>query len=47
LLNSTWFKMAEMTGIRIVPSHDPGYWAANKNWAPKQFDAFAYQFPGK
>jgi len=42
LLNSTWYKMNEMAGIRIVPSHDPGYWKANKNWAPKQFTAFEY-----
>jgi N-acyl homoserine lactone hydrolase len=34
--NINWFRLADWTGIRIVPSHDPVYWAKHA-WAPQEF----------
>jgi N-acyl homoserine lactone hydrolase len=34
--NVQWFQFEERRGIKIVPSHDPGYWA-KQTWAPKEF----------
>ncbi len=34
--NVNRFKLADWTGVRIVPSHDPAYWAKHP-WAPKEF----------
>jgi len=33
--NVHWFKLEERRGVKIVPSHDPGYWA-KRAWAPKE-----------
>lgn len=33
--NMQWFKFEERRGVKIVPSHDPGYWAKHA-WAPKE-----------
>lgn len=33
--NINWFRFEEQTGVRIVPSHDPGYWA-RRAWAPQE-----------
>ncbi len=33
--NINWFKLEEWTGVAIVPSHDPGYWARHA-WAPAE-----------
>ncbi len=33
--NITWFKFEAQTGVRIIPSHDPGYWAKCR-WASEQ-----------
>ncbi len=30
-----WFRLEEQRGVRIVPSHDPGYWA-KRRWAPEE-----------
>ncbi len=30
-----WFKLEDWTGVAIVPSHDPGYWA-KRAWAPAE-----------
>ncbi len=30
-----WFKLEDWTGVTIVPSHDPGYWA-KRAWAPAE-----------
>ncbi len=30
-----WFKFAEKTGLKIVPSHDPEYWS-RQQWAPQE-----------
>lgn len=36
MLNISWFKLDDMTSlIKIVPSHDPEYWAKHP-WAPKE-----------
>lgn len=35
LLNINWFKFEDHIGVRIVPSHDPGYWAKSA-WAPQE-----------
>ncbi|MDD5169844.1 MAG: hypothetical protein PHN75_13560, partial [Syntrophales bacterium] len=32
--NVNWFKLEDWIGVKIVPSHDPEYWAKH-NWAPK------------
>lgn len=34
--NVRWFQFEQRRGVKIVPSHDPGYWA-NRAWAPKEF----------
>ena len=34
--NVHWFKLEERRGVKIVPCHDPGYWAKHA-WAPKEF----------
>ena len=31
--NINWFKLEDLTGVTIVPSHDPEYWA-KRAWAP-------------
>lgn len=31
--NINWFKLEDLTGVIIVPSHDPEYWAKHA-WAP-------------
>ncbi len=33
--NINWFKFEELRGVRIIPSHDPGYWA-KRAWAPQE-----------
>jgi N-acyl homoserine lactone hydrolase len=33
--NINWFKLEDWTGITIVPSHDPEYWA-KRAWAPAE-----------
>ncbi len=33
--NINWFKFEDLAGVRIVPSHDPGYWA-KRAWAPQE-----------
>ncbi len=33
--NINWFKLEEWTGVTIVPSHDPEYWA-KRAWAPAE-----------
>ena len=33
MLNINWFKLQDLTGIKIVPSHDPEYWTKHA-WAP-------------
>jgi N-acyl homoserine lactone hydrolase len=30
-----WFQLEQRRGVKIVPSHDPGYWA-KRAWAPKE-----------
>ncbi|HOW25060.1 MAG TPA: N-acyl homoserine lactonase family protein [Bacteroidales bacterium] len=35
MLNINWFKLQDLTGTRIVPSHDPEYWAKHA-WAPSE-----------
>jgi glyoxylase-like metal-dependent hydrolase (beta-lactamase superfamily II) len=35
MLNIKWFNLQELIGIKIVPSHDPQYWAKH-GWAPKE-----------
>jgi glyoxylase-like metal-dependent hydrolase (beta-lactamase superfamily II) len=35
MLNINWFKLQDLTGIKIVPSHDPEYWAKHA-WAPSE-----------
>ncbi len=35
LQNISWFKFAQQIGIRIIPSHDPGYWDKCA-WAPQE-----------
>jgi glyoxylase-like metal-dependent hydrolase (beta-lactamase superfamily II) len=35
MLNIRWFKLQDLMGIKIVPSHDPDYWAKH-TWAPKE-----------
>ncbi len=32
--NINWFRFEQQTGVRIVPSHDPGYWD-QRAWAPQ------------
>jgi glyoxylase-like metal-dependent hydrolase (beta-lactamase superfamily II) len=34
-LNIKWFNLQELTGIKIIPSSDPEYWA-KRSWAPKE-----------
>jgi hypothetical protein len=35
MINVSWFKLDDMAKLlKIVPSHDPGYWAKHP-WAPK------------
>lgn len=34
--NVHWFQFEKRRGVKIVPSHDPGYWAKHA-WAPKEF----------
>ncbi len=33
--NIRWFKLEDWTGVTIIPSHDPGYWA-KRAWAPAE-----------
>ncbi len=33
--NIRWFKLEDWTGVTIVPSHDPEYWA-KRAWAPAE-----------
>jgi len=33
--NINWFKLEDWTGVKIVPSHDPEYWA-KRAWAPRE-----------
>ncbi len=33
--NISWFKFEALAGVKIVPSHDPEYWA-NCAWSPHQ-----------
>ncbi len=33
--NINWFKLEDWTGVTIVPSHDPEYWAKHA-WAPRE-----------
>lgn len=33
--NVHWFRLEQRRGVRIVPSHDPGYWA-KRTWAPQE-----------
>ncbi len=35
LQNINWFKLEDWTGVTIVPSHDPEYWA-KRAWAPAE-----------
>jgi N-acyl homoserine lactone hydrolase len=35
--NVRWFQLEEQQGMKIVPSHDPGYWAT-RVWAPQEFE---------
>ncbi len=34
--NVNWFKFEQQRGVKIIPSHDPGYWA-KRAWAPEEF----------
>lgn len=34
--NINWFKFESLAGVRIIPSHDPGYWAKCA-WAPQEW----------
>ncbi len=35
MLNINWFKLQDLIGTKIVPSHDPEYWS-KRSWAPSE-----------
>ena len=35
--NIRWFKLEDWTGVTVIPSHDPEYWA-KRAWAPAELD---------